>query len=92
MNENNFSRRQKEGIMKMVSILVNMIQDHSIDDTYIIMNKEMRLKGIFETTKGLASSRQYDDYEKDFLNQVRNLVLSYKSGELKENYSQPWDI
>lgn len=89
MNENQFSLRQKKGIMKMVSILVNMIQDHKIDDTFTILNKEMRLKAIFETTKGLANAREYDDYEKDFLNEVRNLVLSYQDGSLDK---QPWEL
>lgn len=88
MNENDLTLRRKKGIVKMIGIIVNMIQDHKIDDTYTINGRKYLLKEISDELKGLVKSTMYDDYEKEFLNEVRNLVLSYKEKDREEFKSQ----
>lgn len=86
------SPRQKKGMIKMTGLLLNMIQDHDVQADYIITQQEWSLREIHTQVVRLIKRGTYDKQEQEFLNQVRNLVLSYQSGELKENYSQPWDI
>lgn len=96
MNENDLTIRRKKGIVKMIGIIANMIQDHKIHDTYVINQKQYTLLEIGKELKGLVHGIQYDDFEKDFLNEVRDLVLSYKEKDREEFKSQwssqqPWD-
>lgn len=88
MNENDLTIRRKKGIIKMIGIIANMIQDHKIQDTYVINQKQYTLLEIGKELKGLVHGIQYDDFEKDFLNEVRDLVLSYNEKDREEFKSQ----
>jgi hypothetical protein len=81
------SERQRKGIVKMTSILVNMLQDHSIDDLFLIKGKEVRIRAMMEVLSSMVTQMSYDEYEKEYLNEVRNLVLSYQGGELHNTYT-----
>ena len=81
------SERQRKGIVKMTSILVNMLQDHSIDDVFLIKGKEVRIRAMMEVLSDMVTRMSYNEYEKEYLNEVRNLVLSYQGGELHNTHT-----
>ena len=89
MNENDLTLRRKKGIVKMIGIIVNMIQDHKIDDTYTINGRDYKLVEISETLKRLVHARGYSDDDKKCLNEIRDLVLSYKEKD-KEDFKSQW--
>jgi pyruvate/2-oxoglutarate dehydrogenase complex dihydrolipoamide acyltransferase (E2) component len=91
------SERQRKGIVKMTSILVNMLQDHSIDDLFLIKGKEVRIRAMMEVLSSMVTRMSYDEYEKEYLNEVRNLVLQYQGGELHNTHTtweqyHPYDM
>ena len=88
--EQSISVQQKKGLIKMHSILVNMVQDHKIDDLYVIGGKEYTLAQISSIIKEYIERTTYTYIEKEFLNEVRNLVLQYQGGELHNTYTT-WD-
>ena len=74
----------------MIGIIVNMIQDHKIDDTYTINGRDYKLVEISETLKRLVHARGYSDDDKKCLNEIRNLVLSYKEKN-REEFKSNWE-
>jgi len=83
MVEQSISLKQKKGLIKMHSILVNMVQDHKIDDLYVIGGKECTLTQVSSRIKEYTNKTTYTINEKQYLNEVRNLVLAYQDGTLK---------
>ena len=91
------SVQQKKGLVKMYSILVNMVQDHRIDDLYVIGGKDYTLAQISSKIKLYIDRTTYTHIEKEFLNEVRNLVLQYQGGELHNTHTtweryHPYDM
>jgi len=79
---------QKQGITKMYSIMVNMIQDHDIGDFFIIRGNQYTLGQISTVLKQYLINETYDENDKEYLNEVRNLVLSYQNGTLKSSFDE----
>ena len=85
--EQSISVQQKKGLIKMHSILVNMVQDHKIDDLCVIGRKEYTLAQISSIIKEYIDRTTYTFIEKEFLNEVRNLVLEYQGGEFHNTHT-----
>jgi len=88
--EQSISVQQKKGLIKMHSILVNMVQDHKIDDFVTIRGNDYTLGQLATVIKQYSNRTTYTSDEKEYLNEVRNLVLQYKGGEL-HNTQTTWD-
>jgi altronate dehydratase len=78
------SLRQKKGIIKMSSILVNMIQDPNIGSIVHIGIQEYHLKEIISRLATFGNKTTYNEEDQLYLNEVRNLVLQYQRGELND--------
>jgi len=82
---------QKKGIAKIVGLLLNMIQDHDVQELYIICQQEWSLRDIHSQVTRLANRGTYNESEKEFLNEVRNLVLQYQELDKRKKEQMPWD-
>jgi hypothetical protein len=61
-----------------------MIQDHDLHDRATINGSYTRFKDIYENLKIFEKKDNYDDNDKKYLNEVRNLVLHWRKGTLHE--------
>ena len=86
--EQSISIQQKKGLIKMHSILVNMVQDHKIGDFFDIGGKKYTLAQISSTIKDYTNKTTYTHIEKTYLNEVRNLVLAYQDGTLRTEFDE----
>jgi hypothetical protein len=78
------SPRQKEGIVKMMGILVNMVQDYKVDSVFHVGQIEYHLREIIARLATFGNKTTYDQTDQVYLNAVRNLVLQYQRGELDD--------
>lgn len=85
------SPRQKEGMIKMTGLLLNMIQDHDVQEIHLITQQEWSLREIHTQVARLIKRGTYDKQEQEFLNQVRNLVLEYQRLDKRKKDVMPWD-
>ena len=72
------TRKHGRAISKINVLLSHMIQDHHIDNEYRIMGKDRTLLSLHNEIDVVIHKGTYNRYERDFLNEVRNLVLHYK--------------
>jgi len=82
------SSSQNKGIVKMIGLLINMIQDHDVNENHMIGTNERTLLSLHQEVRTIANRGTYNESEKEFLNEVRNLVLQYQNSK-KEQLS--WD-
>lgn len=85
------SLRQYNGIKKIAGLILNMIQDHDVQEHYVICAQEWVLKDIHSQVIYLANKGTYNIEEKEFLNEVRNLVLQYQRLDKRKKETMPWD-
>jgi len=84
------SLRQKQGMVKMTGLLLNMIQDHDVQSDYVICEQEWSLREIHSQVVRLVKRGTYDIKEREFLNEVRHLVLQYQRLDKRKN-DMTWD-
>lgn len=72
-------KKRDRGILKMMGLIINMIQDHDVNEYHMIGGKERTLLSIHNELKAIYESGAYTISERDFLNRVRSLVLSYQN-------------
>lgn len=82
------SPKQKKGIIKMVGLLSNMIQDHDVNEYHMINFQERTLLSLHQEVRTIANRGTYTESEQKFLNEVRNLVLTYQN---TKKDVMPWD-
>jgi Flp pilus assembly CpaF family ATPase len=82
--EQSISLSQKKGLIKMSSILVNMVQDDTVGDIVVIRGNQYTLGQVSTVIKQYVDRTTYTRDEKQYLNEVRNLVLQYQRGELND--------
>ena len=80
-------KKRDRGILKMMGLVINMIQDHDVNEYHMIGGKERTLLSIHNELKAIYESGTYTESERDFLNGVRTLVLSYQNTKKV----MPWD-
>lgn len=85
------SPRQKHGLIKIMGLIINMIQDHDVQHIYYIHNEERSLMSIHNELKAIYERETYTRTEREFLNEVRTLVLNYQRTNTKLKQSMPWD-
>lgn len=85
---NKITREQRKGIIKMHSILVNMVQDHNIGDFVELRGNKFTLGQVSAVIKQYADKTTYTDDERNYLNEVRNLVLAYQDGSLQSSFDE----
>jgi len=73
------------GIVKMMGLLINMIQDHDVSEYQVIGGEERTLLSIHNELKAIHNKGVYTQSEKKFLNGVRDLVLGYQQIDKKLN-------
>ena len=85
------SPRQYNGIKKIAGLILNMIQDHDVQVDYTICEQEWSLREIHSQVVFLANRGTYNQKEREFLNEVRNLVLQYQRLDKRKKETMPWD-
>jgi len=88
IKEQSISISQKKGLIKMHSILVNMVQDKSLGDFVSIRGKKYTLGQVSSVIKQYTNKETYTNNEKIYLNEVRNLVLAYQDGSLRTEFDE----
>ena len=86
--EQSISLSQKKGLIKMHSILVNMVQDDTIGDMVDILGAKYTIAHVSSRIKEYANKTTYTHIEKTYLNEVRNLVLAYQDGTLRTEFDE----
>lgn len=84
MNLYTMNETHKKGIFNMMIYIRTMIQDHTIYDRAFINGNYIRFKDIYEKLVILDKRNNYDDDDKKYLNEVRNLVLHWRNGNLMD--------
>lgn len=82
--------KQHDGIIKIVGLLLNMIQE-SDNEGKIYLGEGNRMitaypMEIYDKIRVIQSKGVYNEEEQKYLNLIRNLVLDYKKEKEKEKF------
>ena len=84
------SDKQHQGIIKIVGLLLNMIQE-SDKEGKVYLGEGNRMittypMEIYDKIRVIQSKGVYNEEEQKYLNLIRNLVLDYKKQKEKEKF------
>lgn len=84
----NFTPKLEKAVFDIQVYLQMMIQDHNITNQLYVCNEYTTFSKVYDRVKAMKEvldrEGTYTEIDREFLNEVRNLVLHWKKGTLMD--------